>query len=277
MRKHRTVKFVAALIFLAALFYCLVSLAAAVWMVRGGAGWGPGWRGWILIPILVSALFGGTGLLVFGAVLFFLSKIENNLARATRGHAVAAPKPVDVRETLLAPPLVEQPPTVAEPVAVAGIAATAATDLAVAVEQPVERAEPPIEIEAAAPVVEASPLEAEIEPLAEIRAALPELVAEVGPAADVVALVIPAPAPEGHFPSVEIFEPELEVAAPKLEAVLPDVELPKIEVAAPRLAAADDVTALRAQLAALQARLTELETPPAAVVNVPVAPDRPAR
>ena len=86
MRKHRTVQFIATLILIAALFYLAFGVISAVLIGRSGPGpgWGPGWHGWAALPILFSSLCGGLVLLVFGAVLFFLARIDNNLSLARK-------------------------------------------------------------------------------------------------------------------------------------------------------------------------------------------------
>ncbi len=247
MHRHRLARFAAILIFLAALVYCVLALAAGVWAFRGGpAGWGPGWRGWVLIPVLASGCFGAVGLLIFGAVVYFLTRIERNLASAARQREAAAAKPVAA-------------PSVAAPVIAAGAAVTVAAEeqlaeaapLIAPVEAAVELPEPLVEAVVQAPeivppavvaelpqlTVEATPAEVEVEPLADVSATLPELAVEVGPVVEVVAPAISAPTPEVYFPSVEIFEPELEAGAPTSEATLPEIELPTVEVAEPKVEA----------------------------------------
>ncbi len=95
MRKHRTVKFVAALLFLCAFVFLVIGIIAAVMVGRGGlgAGWGTGWRGWLWIPLAAGACLNAVLFLVAGAVLQFLVKIDNNLAlsRARQAELLAAP------------------------------------------------------------------------------------------------------------------------------------------------------------------------------------------
>ena len=296
MRRYRTVKFIAALIFLAALFYCLVSLVAAVWMARGGPGdgWGPGWRGWILLPVLVSGCFGAIGLLVFGAVLFFLTKIENNLAQAARGHAVAAPRPTNVQppavEPLVVPSPAETPPGVIEPIAIPDIAAAGATGLAVAAEQPLEQVEPPIAIEAAlpepvavewpAPVMAEAAVELESGVQVSIPAPLPEpsqigpLAAEVElppPAVESVPVIVAAESPAAEIeagvqePQIAV-EPVVESLAPAVIAPQPEFHFPTVEIfeSEPEEAAASEVRrvpAIEVTAPKLEAALPEVELP----------------
>ena len=296
MRRYRTVKFIAALIFLAALFYCLVSLVAAVWMARGGPGdgWGPGWRGWILLPVLVSGCFGAIGLLVFGAVLFFLTKIENNLAQAARGHAVAAPRPTNVQppavEPLVVPSPAETPPGVIEPIAIPDIAAAGATGLAVAAEQPLEQVEPPIAIEAAlpepvavewpAPVMAEAAVELESGVQVSIPAPLPEpsqigpLAAEVElppPAVESVPVIVAAESPAAEIeagvqePQIAV-EPVVESLAPAVIASQPEFHFPTVEIfeSEPEEAAASEVRrvpAIEVTAPKLEAALPEVELP----------------
>jgi predicted flap endonuclease-1-like 5' DNA nuclease len=115
MRKHRVSRLVAALFFLGALLFFLIGLIAAISIATSGIGhgWGVGWRGWIWVPVMVAAFLNAIGLAVLGAVLFFLTKIENNLyqARAEREARAA--------EAALPPSTVPSAPRAATGVAAA--------------------------------------------------------------------------------------------------------------------------------------------------------------
>ena len=91
MHKHRTVRLVAILIFIAAAAYLVLGLigASQIGRIGLGAGWSSGWRGWLTIPVLIGTVFGFATLMVFGAVLFFLSKIDTNLSLAKQRSAEA--------------------------------------------------------------------------------------------------------------------------------------------------------------------------------------------
>jgi hypothetical protein len=145
MRKHRVVKFVAALIFLAALLYGLVGLVTTAWVLgRGlGAGWGSGWRGWLVVPILVSTLFGAASLAVFAAVLYFLARMEDNLALAARNRATKAPvMRAPVQPSVAEPPLIPEVPVLV-PIAAAGSGVAAEPETAEVAE--VQPSTPPVE------------------------------------------------------------------------------------------------------------------------------------
>ncbi len=292
MRKHRTVQFIATLIFLAALFYLAFGVISAVLIGRAelGAGWGPGWHGWAALPVLFSSLCGGLVLLTFGAVLFFLARIDNNLSLARRGRVETAPS---------APSKIE---------AVGAAAAAAAPSIVAEAAQP---GAPLIEAEVEAPPVlpdsaqlvgalTAPQLESPKVALPKLEAALPDIelpkveLPEVElPKVDLTAPGIAAALPDIELPKVEL--PKVELTAPSIAAALPDIALPKVElpeVELPKIAAAlpdialpkvdlpevvapqaptDDVAALRAQLAALQARLASLEAPAPAASSTATA------
>ncbi|MGQ9767918.1 MAG: hypothetical protein ACUVSS_11490, partial [Anaerolineae bacterium] len=139
MRKHRVVTFVAILIFVAALVYLVLGLLGAWSFGRSGVGvgWGTGWRGWIVIPMVVSMVFSALTLLLLGAVLLFLARIENNLslarqrrreqaARRAAAPAAAVTAPVPTAPAVIVPevevpiveaeaPRVEAPAVTVEP------------------------------------------------------------------------------------------------------------------------------------------------------------------
>ena len=125
MRKHRTVKIIGIAIIVAALVYLVLGVIGAISLGGSGLGegWSSGWRGWLTIPILAATLLGFVALLVFGALLYFLAKIDNNLAEAQQRMAEAAAK---------AP----RSPQVSAPAAVAASVVTA------------EQAEPVVEVTA---------------------------------------------------------------------------------------------------------------------------------
>ena len=95
MRTYRLARFVAILLFLAALIYFVggVALGASLWNRGLGDGWGSGFTGWISIPIFITAFFGALTLLMAGVVLYFLALINTNLTKARQGGVFAEPKP----------------------------------------------------------------------------------------------------------------------------------------------------------------------------------------
>ena len=84
MRKHRAVQFIGIVIIAAALVYLILGVIGAISLGGSGLGdgWSSGWRGWLTIPILAGTFLGFVALLVFGALLYFLAKIDTNLAEA---------------------------------------------------------------------------------------------------------------------------------------------------------------------------------------------------
>jgi len=133
MRLQRNgIKDVVSVLWWVALFVLLLGVIAFFVIARGGlgAGWGVGWRGWMLIPILLGVLYVVIGLLVLAGVLFFLARIKDNLAttraaqeaaasaRAAKLAAAAEAAAASVAETVVEP---EQPPVAAK-TARAGIA-----------------------------------------------------------------------------------------------------------------------------------------------------------
>jgi hypothetical protein len=108
MRTYRLARFVAILLFLAALIYFVggVALGAYLWNRGLGDGWGSGFTGWISIPIFITTFFGALTLLMAGAVLYFLALINANLTKARQGGVFAAPKP---KTAPFVPPAPEAP------------------------------------------------------------------------------------------------------------------------------------------------------------------------
>jgi hypothetical protein len=84
MRTHRVARLVAILLFLAALVYCCggMTIGLPLWSRGLGEGWGSGFSGWLAIPILAGTLFGAIVLVIFGAILYFLARIDTNLTTA---------------------------------------------------------------------------------------------------------------------------------------------------------------------------------------------------
>ena len=218
MRKHRTVKIIGIAIIVAALVYLVLGVIGAISLGGSGLGegWSSGWRGWLTIPILAATLMGFVALLVFGALLYFLAKIDNNLAEAQQRMAEAAAKPA----------------AVSAPAAVAASVVTA------------EQAEPVVEVtapEGAAPVIATAAVvgvaaaarhEDAVE--ADVAAPADEVEASAVAAASVAAGI----AAEQHEDAVEAeaVAPQVEVEAPAVD----DTEALRVQIAA-----------LQAQLAAL--------------------------
>ena len=150
MRTHRVARLVAILLFLAALVYFCGGMAVGLplWSRGLGEGWGSGFSGWLAIPILAGTLFGAIVLLIFGAILYFLARIDTNLTTARQNPPVSAIQPVAASAALasesapVVPP--EAAPVPAEPIMVG--AAAAATVAATRDEAPPSAAE----VEAAA-------------------------------------------------------------------------------------------------------------------------------
>ena len=95
MRKHRSVQIIGIVIIAAALVYLVMGVIGAISLGGSGLGegWSSGWRGWLTIPIFLATFLGFVALLVFGALLYFLAKIDTNLAEAQQRMAKAAAKP----------------------------------------------------------------------------------------------------------------------------------------------------------------------------------------
>lgn len=98
MQGNRLLRIVAVLVLIVAVVYLVLALGSAL-MLRGrgfGAGWGTGWNGWLVLPIVGSAIAATVTLVVFGLMLYMLTRIDDNLAAARqqkRGQpkAVVAP------------------------------------------------------------------------------------------------------------------------------------------------------------------------------------------
>ena len=237
---------------MAALVYLVLGVIGAISLGGSGLGegWSSGWRGWLTIPILAGTCLGFVALLVFGALLYFLAKIDNNLAEAQQRMAEAAAKSA----------------AVAAPVAVAAGVAAAAPGRARRrcsscrklqhpwPQQPSQLASwqpnitrrrsrwprpwpmfPAVLVEAEAPVIAA-------------------------------AAIAGAVAAEHHEEAVEVAAPEADVAAPAVEA-----EVPVIAAAVIAGAVADAQHDAEVELAA-----TEVEgAAPAVEVEAPAAPPQP--
>ena len=98
MHKHRTVQILGIVIIAAALVYLVLGVIGAISLGGSGLGegWSSGWRGWLTIPIFLATCLGFVALLVFGALLYFLAKIDANLAEAQQRFARAAAQPAAV-------------------------------------------------------------------------------------------------------------------------------------------------------------------------------------
>ena len=129
MRTHRVARLVAILLFLAALVYFCGGMAVGLplWSRGLGEGWGSGFSGWLAIPILAGTLFGTIILVVFGAILYFLARIDTNLTTARQNPSVSASSrwPPARRVASEAAPIVppEAAPVPAEPIMVGAAAA----------------------------------------------------------------------------------------------------------------------------------------------------------
>jgi hypothetical protein len=131
MKKHQTVKFVAVLLFIAAVVLLLLGLVQAIiaWSGGLGAGWGAGWRGWILLPTLFASICAAIPLIVAGALLYFLAQIEQNLSVA-RTQPRRTPGRVEVVEVPAATEAAVTPQgELAAPVTGAVVAGVAAAEL----------------------------------------------------------------------------------------------------------------------------------------------------
>jgi hypothetical protein len=243
MRKHRTVQILGIVIIAAALVYLVLGVIGAISLGGSGLGegWSSGWRGWLTIPILLTTFLGFVALLVFGALLYFLAKIDTNLAEAQQRLAVAAAKPA----------------AVVAPVAVAaGVVAAERTESVVEVTAP----------EVAAPVAEAATVEVAAPAVAAVAAAgivaaeRHDEAVEAGGAAPVAEVpVVESSAVEGSAPLIaaaavtgivaaEQHEDEIKVAAPAIEA--PAFEARSVEVAAPVIETPVIVSTVGAEVAA---------------------------
>ena len=150
MHTHRVARLVAILLFLAALVYFCGGMAVGLplWSRGLGEGWGSGFSGWLAIPILAGTVFGAIVLLVFGAILYFLARIDTNLTTARQKPPVSTVEPAEVvavagGATVAGEPAPIVPPEAApvpvEPIVVG--AAAAATVAAASDEAPPSAAE----------------------------------------------------------------------------------------------------------------------------------------
>jgi hypothetical protein len=219
MHTDRLARFVAILLFVAALIYLCGGAAVGLYLWnRGlGAGWGSGFSGWVSIPIFAATIFGALTLLLFGAVLFFLTRINTNLAVARqRGILREAPRVLpEPVQSPAAPIIVTTPSAFARPEATP----SAETVVIGAVEPATEMV----------PAAEAA-----------IGAGLPEVAA--GP-------LLP-PAVELSMPEPALLEPP---AAPDLSAELPDADIDgSPQEFTGRLPGAEEVARIASEIAAAQ-------------------------
>ena len=167
MRKHRIVQVVVVLLYIVALLFLLAGILAAVALGGSGlgAGWGPGSRLPVVVPIVAIALFNAILFMVLASALFFLAKIENNLsvARNRRQSGTSGRQTVTQMVSPSAIRSITQsgiagaPAAVSAPAVVAtGAVATSAALAAQAVE-PVEPEMAPAPVNAGAPVADQSP------------------------------------------------------------------------------------------------------------------------
>lgn len=243
MQGHRLLRAVAVLILIVAFVYFVLALVAALQLGGSGfgSGWGTGWTGWLVLPLVSSAIMAGLTLLVFGLMLFFLAKIDNNLAAARqRPRVQRKPAAVVAPSTMVAPAAVTTdayvPPLApAEPRAATAVSTSQA---------PVFESETPAVQETItlpeAAVRTAMPLPPVIDESAmgeDVRVGVEEPPLTVEPAVDaeLPRAVFGQPVgevivPGGILPSVEVTEERLpEVELPKVEITeerLPEVELP---------------------------------------------------
>ena len=201
MRTYRLARFVAILLFLAALIYFVggAVLGAYLWNRGLGDGWGSGFTGWISIPIFITAFFGALTLLMAGVVLYFLALINTNLTKARQGGVFAEPKPK------AAPPVAHSPivppasrPAPVEPIVIAAPVAVAA---------PANPTPPPVEI--AAPRLELSP---------------PAVPAPEAPTVIIAAPVVEPAAPPDLLAELPDGDADAEVAPQEFTGRLPGVE-----------------------------------------------------
>ena len=254
MHRHRTTRFVAVLLLVAALVFFVIGVVAAITLARGGlgSGWGIGWRGWMWLPVLVSAFLNALSLLILGAVLLFLAQIENNLgvARERQEATIAAaqatpievePAPAPVITEALAPAAVLAAEALPIPIAEAlpipaVLTAEALAETPLAAAEMIETPAPITEVSAPPvilPQIEIS--EATVsEAVAEVEAALPEAIAEVE-----------AVLPEAALPAAALPEAIAEVEAALPEAALPEA-IAEVEAALPEAALPEAIAEVEA-------------------------------
>ena len=285
MRKHRTVKIIGIAIIVAALVYLVLGVIGAISLGGSGLGegWSSGWRGWLTIPILAATLLGFVALLVFGALLYFLAKIDNNLAEAQQRMAEAAAKAAAKPAEVSAPAAVatsvvtaEQAEPVVEVTAPEGAAPVIATAAVVGVAA-AARHEDAVEAEVAAPA------ESQHRRSQHRRSQQPRWL-PASPPNNTKMLWKPRPSRrrlKSKRPPSQPRRWPSSRSSMKRQSTSPcrrsRSPQPAVEVAAPAVAAAaapavDDTEALRVQIAALQAQLAALDSS-----AEPAAPEAPAR
>lgn len=270
MQGHRLLRGVGVFIIIVAFVYLLLAIVGALWLGRQGLGdgWGTGWTGWLTLPLAGGAVFAALTLLVFGLMLFFLAKIDNNIAEAERRRAEIAARP-RVEPTVAASRVatvnlpsaaVAEAPAAAAAAAATGAVAAGAVAVAAGADAPAGERVVETEVaeaEAASapwqePVVEVTAPEADAEAVAELESeaqavseaevaladdatVLPSVEIEGpdagwGVAAAVAAVGIAAAHADDEEPDLAAEETtELEVEA--LPAVdMPDVELSRMDV-----------------------------------------------
>ena len=241
MHRHRTTRFVAVLLLVAAFVFFVIGVVAAITLARGGlgSGWGIGWRGWMWLPVLVSAFLNALSLLILGAVLLFLAQIENNLgvARERQEAAIAAAQatPIEVEPA--------PAPVITEALAPAAVLAAEALPI---------------------PIAEALPIPAVLtaEALAETPLAAAEMIETPAPITEVSA-------PPVILPQIEISEATVSEAVAEVEAALPEA-IAEVEAVLPEAALPE--AALPEAIAEVEAALPEAALPEA-IAEVEAAPD----
>ncbi len=127
MQGHRLLRALAVLILIVAVAYFVLALGAALMLGgRGfGSGWGTGWTGWLVLPLAGAAVMAALTLMVFGLMLFFLARIDDNLVTVRQQGRV--PVPEEAAAPAPAPAEVPEPETViaAAPAAAAPAAVVA--------------------------------------------------------------------------------------------------------------------------------------------------------
>ncbi len=264
MKRHLLAKFVAVLLFLAALVVFLAGIVAAVAITRGGlgVGWGPGWRGWIAIPVAVVALLNALPLLALGALLYFLTQIETNLRLARRHWEEAgqtrtiALSPAETAAVVAAAP-VEAVAESRPPTAGHDLRAQAAAEAPPPVEFiPPTPPEPPSEAASIAPAVTAPihatpPYLPQIEIMDAEVEELPVVPIEPGPAAG------PLPGSEAAAAIAAAMIDLERPAATEPLAPPPAVEPPVLAASGPtgKLPGAEEAARIANEIATMQARL----------------------
>jgi predicted flap endonuclease-1-like 5' DNA nuclease len=282
MQGHRLLRGVGVFIIIVAFVYLLLAIGGALWLGRQGLGdgWGTGWTGWLTLPLAGGAVFAALTLLVFGLMLFFLAKIDSNIAEAERRRAEMAARPrvePAVAASRVATVNLPSAPVVEAPAAAAAVAATGAVAagavaLAAGVDAPAD--ERVVESEAAEVEAGSAPWQ---EPVVEVMTpeAGAEAVVALEPEAPTVSEEEPALADDATIlPSVEIEGPGAgwgvaAVAATGMAAAHADDEEPGLP--------ADEITQLDAE--ALPAadmpdvELSRIDVPDAALPEVELPTD----